>query len=87
MEFGKVLSTNDVQKITGWSLVKIRTLIHQKKLVAINTSTGKRAMWGIPEESLRDFFTPKTSASSEQKTSVRKQRIDANVPKVFGGGK
>ena len=77
MEFGKILSTSDVQKITGWSLVKIRTLIHQQKLVAINTSTGKRAMWGIPEESLREFFNPKPIAPSEQKPSGRKQRIDA----------
>jgi hypothetical protein len=83
--FGKVLSTTDVEKITGWSKVKIRTLIHQKKLDAINTSTGERPLWGIPEESLRDFLTPRSKvAQPEQIASTRKQRIDANVPKVFG---
>lgn len=54
----KLLTTQQVAKITGWSTAKIRLLIRQGKLPAVNSSTGKRAHWGIPADQLYMFITP-----------------------------
>lgn len=83
-----LLKTSDVQKITGWSPLKVRGLIESGKLKAINTSTGKRPLWEILPESLEAFLNPNGSEPQqpESKRIVRK-RIDANVAKVFGGAK
>jgi hypothetical protein len=62
----KTISTVEVQSITGWSLVKIRSLINQGKLPAINTSTGNRPIWEIRPEDLNEFLTPKNTNSSRK---------------------
>ena len=54
----KLLTTQQVAEITGWSTAKIRLLIRQGKLPAINSSTGRRALWGIPADRLYMFITP-----------------------------
>lgn len=80
-----ILKTTDVKKRTGWSLLKIRTLIQQGKLKAFNSSTSTRPYWNILPESL-DALLNGTQSKAEPKPSkpARKQRIDASVPKVFG---
>ena len=81
----QILKTTDVQKRTGWSLLKIRTLIQQGKLKAVNTSTSDRPYWNILQESL-DAYLNGTQSKAEPKPikAGRTQRIDASVPKVFG---
>ena len=83
MSFTKPMSTLQVQQLTGWSLVKIRALIAQGKLPAINTSTGNRPIWQIRLEDLESFLTPK-SMKVAKPTRSSNRRIDADVPKVFG---
>lgn len=80
-----LLKTTDVQQRTGWSLLKIRTLIQQGKLRAFNSSTSTRPYWNILPESLDALLhgSEQPVAPKPAKTP-RKQRIDANVPKVFG---
>ena len=80
-----LLKTTDVRERTGWSLLKIRTLIQQGKLRAFNSSTSTRPYWNILPESL-DALLNGSEQPVEPKPAKasRKQRIDANVPKVFG---
>lgn len=80
-----ILKTTDVQKRTGWSLLKIRTLIQQGKLRAVNTSTSTRPFWNILPESLAALLNGSEQPSKPKPTKPsRKKRIDAGVPKVFG---
>ena len=82
---GRILTPNDVAKMTGWSLPKIRTLCASGRLPAVNTSTTEaRPRWSIREEDLAEFFTPasKREPATKAKTE-RRQRIDADVQKVF----
>ena len=80
-----LLKTTDVRARTGWSLLKVRTLIEQGKLKAVNTSTSARPYWNILPESLEALLNGEQSVPPKQVVStVRKQRIDAHVPKVFG---
>lgn len=83
-----MMTTQEVRELTGWSLLKVRTLIEKGKLKAINTSTGRRPYWEIHPDSLEAFLNPNGSEPQqpESKRIVRK-RIDANVAKVFGGAK
>lgn len=82
-----LLKTTDVRNKTGFSLLKIRTLIEQGKLKAINTSTKDRPYYNVTAEAL-DAFLRGVDQSTEPVpnivATVRNQRIDANVPKVFG---
>ncbi len=80
------LKTTDVRDRTGWSLLKIRTLIQQGKLKAVNTSTSDRPYWNILPESLEALLngSGQVVAQKPTKTTVRNRRIDANVAKVFG---
>jgi hypothetical protein len=81
----RVLKTTDVKAQTDWSLLKIRTLIAQGKLKAFNSSTSDRPYWNILQESLDAMLgSSEQKAQPAQVASPRKQRIDANVPKVFG---
>ncbi len=80
-----LLKTTDVRKRTGWSLLKIRTLIQQGKLRAVNTSTSTRPYWNILPESLDALLTGSQQVvAPKTKSTVRNRRIDADVPKVFG---
>ena len=80
-----LLKTSDVRARTGWSLLKIRTLIQQGKLKDVNSSTATRPYWNILPESLDALLhgSEQPVAPKPTKTS-RKQRIDVNVPKIFG---
>ena len=81
----RLLTTQDVRRITGWSTLKVRNLIASNKLRAINISCSDRPYWQIPVESLEALLsgdTQPTKSDVKQSTS-RRQRIDANVPKVF----
>lgn len=55
----KLLTTQQVSEITGWSTAKVRLLIRQGKLPAIDSSTGGRPLWGIPTDQLSIFLTPR----------------------------
>ena len=80
-----LLRTTDIQKQTGWSLLKIRRLIELGKLRAFNSSTSTRPYWNILPESL-DALLNGSEQPVEPKPAKasRKQRIDSDVPKVFG---
>lgn len=79
---GRILTPDDVSKLTGMSAQKVRALCATGRLGAVNTSLGKRPKWAIPEESLNEFFTP-AKARQEKAKAARRQAIDANVEKVF----
>jgi excisionase family DNA binding protein len=55
----KLLTTAEVSKRTGWSLVKTQRLCSSGRLPAVNTSTGVRACYHVREEDLERFLTPK----------------------------
>lgn len=78
-----LLSTRAVQEQTGFSLQKIQFLIRIGKLAAINTSAGKRPTWFVRQEDLDEMLTPRNGKYPTNKPAKR-QRIDANVEKVFG---
>lgn len=84
MVIRRTLKTTDIQKQTGWSLLKIRKLIADGKLKAINTSCGSRPYWEIPVEAFEAFLNGESVASPKAPKRANRSRIDADVPKVFG---
>lgn len=85
MVIRRTLKTTDIQKQTGWSLIKIRKLIADGKLKAINTSCGSRPYWEIPVEAFEAFLNGESQGQSPKATKAKRSgRIDASVPKVFG---
>ena len=89
MSCGKPLTTGDIRKLTGWSLIKIRSLIDSGKLPAVNTSTGDRPFYHVPAEAWEKFINPNAGMpkNSTPSKKVKRKRMDANVEKVFGGSK
>jgi hypothetical protein len=65
--------------------LKVRMLCEQGRLPSINTTTATRPRWTIRRCDLDEFLTPASVKKSQAKkaTESRRQRIDANVPKVF----
>lgn len=80
------LSTGDVATITGMTIQKIRTLCELGRLPAVNTSTTDRPRWTIRRVDLDAYLTPKSVAKAEavKQSTARRQRIDANVERVYG---
>jgi excisionase family DNA binding protein len=80
------LTAPEVAEIMRCTSAKVRTLIEQGKLAAVNTSTATRPRWTIRRVDLEAFLTPACVARSEAKrqATLRRQRIDRDVPKVFG---
>lgn len=80
-----LLTVKQVSERTGFSTLKVRSLIHSGRLLAVDTSPGAKACWRIREEDLTNFLTPdsvKERPAKRSKVESRK-RIDADVPKVF----
>ena len=78
------LTTGEVAKITGFSILKVRMLVEQGKLPATNTSCGTRPRWTIRREDLEAFLSPTNVRSeSPRPAATRRRRIDADVPKIF----
>lgn len=80
------LTTAESAAIAGTTSQKIRLLIEAGKLPAVNTSTTEnRPRWSIRLCDLEAFLTPAsvTKSQAKQQAAARRQRIDANVPKVF----
>lgn len=71
--------------IMQMSAARIRRLIEVGMLQAVNTSAGKqRPRYVILESSIRAFFNPASKTSVKAAAQrTRRQRIDANVEKVF----
>lgn len=59
-----LLSTGDIARRLGWSIVKVRTLCESGRLPAVNTSTGDRPRWHVRESDLEHFLTPGASPSA-----------------------
>lgn len=81
----KKYTPETAEPVMEMSAAKIRRLIEAGMLPAVNTSTGKqRPRYIILESSIRAFFNPalKTSVKATAQRT-RRQRIDANVEKVF----
>jgi len=81
------LTTIEAAEIAGIAPQKIRVLIESGRLPAVDTSIGdKRPRWSIRRCDLEQFLTPASvvKQQAKQATAARRQRIDANVPKVFG---
>lgn len=86
IEEKRFLTTIEAAQIAELSPQKIRELIEAGKLAAVDTSLGsKRPRWSIRRCDLEAFLTPAsvTKSQAKQATAARRQRIDANVPKVF----
>ncbi len=81
----KLLTTQQVRELTGWSQLKVRQLILCGKLAGIDTGVGRRSYWQVTDEALDRFLSGEPNKTKEAKP-VRKsnRRIDADVPKVFG---
>lgn len=81
------LTTGQVAAELGWTIQKVRTLCEQGRIPAVNTSTtANRPRWTIRRCDLDSFLTPASvaKATAKQAAAVRRQRIDAGVPNVFG---
>ena len=78
------LSTKQVSEETGWSVQKIRGLIHSGRLPAIDTSRGSRATFEIRRCDLEALLTPVNLRPAKIRRTTSRQRVDAGVPKVFG---
>lgn len=86
MSAKQYLTTVEAAKIAWVSPQKVRELIEAGKLPAVNIAvTDKRPRWSIRLCDLEAFLTPATVTKSQAKSQAasRRQRIDANVPKVF----
>ncbi len=85
----EILTTGDVARETGYSITKVRKLCETGKLHAIDSGTGVRRVWSIRRSDLDDFLTPRARGGESIPVRHRsasgrsRQRIDANVPKVF----
>lgn len=79
------LGTGEVAEIIGMSIQKVRALCEQGKLPAVDTSAAKRPRWTIRRCDLDEFMTPASVKKTQAKrtSETRRQRIDANVPKIF----
>ncbi len=87
MSASPILTTAQAAVIACFSKKKIRELIEAGKLPAINTSTtNKRVRWSIRWVDLEQFLPPASvqKAAAKQAVAARRERIDADVPKVFG---
>lgn len=84
----RLLTTTEVQALTGWSILKVRALIKTGRLRAVDTSTGSRPFWQVMESDLAAFLN-RSSVVVEppKKITRRRTRIDANVEQVFGVAK
>jgi len=81
------LTAPEAAKIARVTPQKIRALIEGGRLAAVNTSTtDNRPRWSIRRCDLEAFLTPATVAKREASRAAasRRQRIDRDVPKVFG---
>ena len=80
-----LLTTKQVHERTGLSMPIIRELIRQKKLHGINAGVGKKFIFMVPEESLAAFLRGEVPDHAKDKATRKttRQRLDANVPKVF----
>ena len=81
----RMLTTGQVAQQTGWTIAKVRALCESGRLPAVNTSTGKRPRWSIPEHSLEEFLTPAHQPAERKPspTRARRRRIDEGLPQVF----
>jgi|GEM_PF-971660 len=79
------LSTGEVAAELGMTVQKVRQLCELGRLPAVNTSAAKRPRWTIRRCDLIAFMTPKSIKASEARAAkvTRRQRIDADVKKVF----
>jgi len=80
------LTTAACAAIAGTTSQKIRLLIEAGKLPAVNTSTtDNRPRWSVRRCDLESFLTPASVAKSQAKQAAasRRQRIDADVQKVY----
>lgn len=78
----EIYTPPDVAKLLGWSTQHVRALIENGSLPAVNVSTKARPRWIIRRVDLEQFLTP-TAKQEQQKPKKTRQRIDADVAKVF----
>jgi hypothetical protein len=84
----KLLTTREVKARTGFSLVRIRTLIRKGKLKGENLSAGARPYFMVPEEAvdelLRGNVPPPPIETGAVEKAKRCKRIDTGVERIFG---
>jgi hypothetical protein len=85
LEEKQFLTTTEAGQLCGMTTLKVRMLCEQGRLPSINTTTATRPRWTIRRCDLDEFLTPDPvkKTQGKQATESRRQRIDANVPKVF----
>lgn len=60
------LTIQEAAELTGFGPQKIRLLIRAGKLLAVDTSVGKRATFRIRREDLQRFLTPSELQQTDQ---------------------
>lgn len=82
----RLLTTSEVAEVLGTTKQKVCQLIAAAKLRGIDLSTGegKKPRWGVPVDSVERFLSGDAQPECKPQKPVRRQRIDAGVPKVFG---
>lgn len=82
-----ILTTADIAKLSGWTLQRIQRLCRSGQLPAKDISSGgKKARYVILRSEWEAFVRPDNAQAPApaKKSSSRRARIDASVPKVFG---
>ena len=83
----RILTTKQVQELTGFSEYKVLALIRTKKLPAVNTSAGsKKPRWAVRPEDLEAFLTPPQPEVRVAKPARNRKvrRIDEGIPNYLG---
>ena len=80
-----ILTTADIAELSGWTLQRIQRLCRSGQLPAKDVSVGgRKARYVILRSEWEAFVRPDNAAVPTKKSSPRRARIDAGVPKVFG---
>jgi hypothetical protein len=84
----RFLTVNQVAEMLGWSRQQVLYRIRSGLIPARNLSAGKRPTYLVDRDALESELGQqhsKVAGDSKAKvTRHRRERIDANVPKVFG---
>ncbi len=75
----RILSTADIQEMTGWTLQHIQNLCRSGRLPATDVSLGKKkARYAIRQSDWEQFITPKSGRITKP-SEPRRQRLDAGI--------
>jgi hypothetical protein len=84
----RFLTVNQVAEILGWSRQQVLYRIRSGAIPAKNLSAGKRPTYLVDRDALESDWSKLKPQENEGNSTAkvkrhRRERIDANVPKVF----